>query len=151
MKFRTFLISCVTTAALSFPALARTSSDHVQLQAIATNSMYTEYDAGRLWSYSKDNLDWMAQGNQLMRLRDDLNTLGREVHQLQAENTLAPGEQKLVQQVAQTVTLMAVDAQDAILFGRIHRDDLFSPSYQKDVSQLYSNAEHLNREAHRVL
>lgn len=113
--------------------------------------MYTEHDAGRMWAYSSDSLDWMAQGNQLMRLRDDLNTLGREVHRLQAGNALPPGEQRLVQRVERRVTLMAVDAQDAILFGRTPRDDLFNPAYQKDASQIYSSAEHLNHDAHRAL
>ena len=151
MKLRTFLTTCVTTAALSFPAWAGTPSDHHQLQRIAANALYTERDAGRMWSYSSDNLDWMAQGNQLMRLRGDLNTLGREVRRLEAENTLAPGEQLLVQRVARRVTLMATDTQDAIVFGRRHRDDLFNPMYTKDVSQLYANAEHLSHEARRAL
>ena len=151
MKVSTFFTTCVTAAALALPAWAGTPSDHAQLQAIAANATFAERDAGRMWSYASDNLDWMAQGNQLMRLRDDLNTLGRQVHRLQAENALSPGQQRRVERVARRVNLMAADTQGAILFGRTHRDDLFNPMYTQTVSQLYSNAERLNHDARAAL
>lgn len=157
MKLPILLTTCVATAALSFPAWAGTPSEHSQLQAIATNATFTSRDAGKMWSYSSDQLDWMAQGGQLMRLRSDINTLGREVHRLQSENALPPAQQRMVARVAQRVNLMAVATQEAILFGRTHRQDfrqgrnLFNPMYVRDVNQIYSNAEHLNHDAWTAL
>lgn len=152
-KWRTYFTKGLTTgvaALLVVPSRGAVNTRN-QLRDVAFEAMTTETDAGKLQSYSSNRLDWMAQGQQLMALRDDLNNLGREMEQLQSQNSLPQGEQRLIRRVTREVKLMANDTENAITFGRSHRDDLFNPDYTKNVSRIYSSAEQLNRNAHAGL
>lgn len=49
------------------------------------------------------------------------------------------------------MNLTANDTENAILFGRAHRDDLLNPQYERQIDLLYSNAKHLNTEPEAAL
>ena len=83
-----------------------------------------------------------------MTLRDGLNDLGRNVQHLQ---TVPGGEKRLLIRVARRANLIAVDTEDAILFGRTHRDDLFNPTYVQEISRICSNVQRLDHEARAAL
>ena len=149
MKMPTFFTSCAAAAVLALPSWGATPVRD-QIETIAFAAMTTDNDAGKIQSYNSDGLDWMAQGGQLMVLRDDLNHLGQQIQQLQSE-ALPTGEQRLVRRVAREVNLISVYTENAITFGKMHRDDLFNPVYTQHISRIYSNAEQLNHDAKAVL
>lgn len=154
MEFKRNLLTLTLAAAVAtIPAFAAPppAQTHNLLQKINLQAQSTELDASRMYSYSWDQLDWMAQGLQLTTLKGDINTLGREVHWLQTEGALTPDQQIMVSRIARRVNLMANDTEDAILFGSAHRDQLWKLGYQKDVGLLYSNASRLVHETRRAL
>jgi hypothetical protein len=73
--------------------------------------MTAEIDAGRLHNYAWNGLDWQDQCIGLMRVRDDVNRLGRGIIQLQTEMSLPPSQQRLVRRVAWQVNLTANDTE----------------------------------------
>ncbi|HTS77318.1 MAG TPA: hypothetical protein VMG40_13990 [Bryobacteraceae bacterium] len=151
---RTFVTLCVTAAIVAMPALAAPdASAHDLLQKIQFQAVTTERDAGRLNSYTSDQLDWMAQGLELTKIQDDVNALGRTVRRVQMEdaNAMTPDQQATLNRIGRRVNLLANDTQDAILYGRSHRDLLWNPGYNQDVQLLYQNSERLVHEAHTVL
>jgi hypothetical protein len=147
MKIRNLLPIC-TAALLALPAWSASSAaTRGRLYDLAFNATATERDAGRLGSYSADGLDWMAQGNQLMVLRGEVNTIRREVNHLQSEPALPATERRLLRRVAHRANLLANDTQNAILFGRNHRDELSNPFYARSVFLIQVNALRLSRDA----
>jgi hypothetical protein len=154
MKLRqNLLIFSVATAVAALPAFGapRARQTRDLLQKIDVQAQATQRDASRAYSYSWDQLDWMAQGLQLTTLKEDINQIGREVQQLQQENTLTPDQQILVSRIAQRINLMANNTQQAIRFGSGHRDLLWKLDYQENVRLLYDNATHLTGETHAAL
>ena len=150
---RNFLAFSLAAALVTLPAVAapHAQSTHDLLDRIQFDAQLARRDAGRLESYTSDRLDWMAQGLQLTTLRDEINSLGRNVYRLQTEKQLSPAEQKLVDRVGRRVNLMGNDAEDAILWGRNHRDVLWNPQYEKHVRLLSSNAARLTDEVKAVV
>ncbi len=154
MDFKRNLLRFTLAAAVAaIPAFAAPGPMQTRnlLQKINLQAQSTQLDASRMYSYSWDQLDWMAQGLQLTTLKGDINTLGREVQWLQTEGALTPDQQIMVGRIARRINLMANQAQDAILYGSTHRDVLWNAGYENDVRLLYSNATRLTHEAHRAL
>lgn len=151
---RNLLTLCVAAGVTALPVLAMRNPQTQtgkMLNEIAFNARNTENDAGALHSYTWDQLDWMAQGLQLTEVKADINTLGREVYQLQTESPLTPSERVVVNRIARRVNLMGNDAEDAILFGRHHPDLLWTPGYENDIRLLDSNAQRLTGEVHQAI
>lgn len=145
------LLPFCAAALLALPSWAASpTAEQGRLYNLTFNATVTQRDAARLQSYSSDSLDWMAQGNQLMTVRDDVNTICREVSRLQSANALPAAETRLLRRVAHRANLLANDTQNAILFGRYHRDDLFNPVYGRYVSLIQANATRLSRDANTV-
>jgi hypothetical protein len=148
------LTFAVASGLAAIPALAAPRPDtptRDRLQTLAFHADQTENDASHMNVYMSDQFDWMAQGLQLTNLKDDVNRLGRDVQQIQAENNLSPAEQRVVGRIAKRLNLLANDTNDTILFGAAHRDLLWQPGYEHTITLLYSNAQQLKQEVHQAI
>ena len=121
------------------------------LDQIAFNARKTENDAAALHSYTLGSARLDGARASVDRDQADINTLGREVYQLQTETPLSPSEQAVVNRIARRVNLMGNDAENAILFGRHHPDLLWTPGYENDIRLLNSNAQRLTGEVHQAI
>jgi hypothetical protein len=100
--------------------------------------------AANLQSYEDSNLDWVTYGEQLNRVRAEVNDMGDLLCRLETiRPAVAPWQQKTIDSIASSVRLMADNAQDAIVFGNSHSRELWVPTFQAYVNNLYSEAESL--------
>lgn len=100
--------------------------------------------AERLQSYS--GLTWQAHADQLEPLRNEVNDMGAMLCRLETiRGAVSPWQQKTIDEIAAILHLMADNTGDAIRFGSTHPDELWVPTYQGNVNNLYNEAQSLTR------
>ena len=105
--------------------------------------------AGRLEGFVDDpNLDWHAHADELDYLRHDINDLGTRLCRLETiRRVVAPWQQHAIDQIATTARLMADNAEDAIVYGDSHQDNLWAAGYRDNLINLANEAQSLKRVA----
>jgi len=89
---------------------------------------------------------WPSDYNQLSALQTEVNDMSAKLCRLETiRRAVEPWQQKTIDRIARTVTLMADNTQDAIAYGSAHRQTLWEPAYQKYAGNLYQQARNLNR------
>jgi hypothetical protein len=95
---------------------------------------------------------WRPQGEELNELAGEINHMDAKIRRLEEmRDSLSPEQQAAVDRMAGAVQLMAVSAQDAIRFGTSMPQDLWNPHYQKDLSDIYRNADQLTHTVSHAL
>ena len=86
---------------------------------------------------------------ELRRIRADVNDMGRRLNQLQAmQGTVAPWQQRAIQQAAPLVQFMADNTTDAIKYMNAHQGGFWAASYRQDVHRLDKEAHTLAKDIH---
>jgi hypothetical protein len=171
-----FLIGCLASgmAILTAPAVASASSPdactsdaatasssdmNFQKQAdslfrdIRTEANYARFHADRLRAENRFNqADWVVQGDQLTRLRHDVNVMGDKLCRLESmQSSLTPGQQTEIGRIAAVLPLMADNTTDAINFLNAHQDDLWLPAYHVYFRNLYNEAGQMAHTSHQAV
>ena len=90
------------------------------------------------------NVSWQTHADQLLQVKTEVNDLGERLCRLETiRRVLAPWQQKMVDQIATQVQLMAGNTQDAMAFMDSNREQLWSPTYHKYVNNAYAEATQL--------
>jgi hypothetical protein len=165
MRLRTLLWSGCISAALALcavPASAAVAS-HQCVTAEPTAASYTWdfkgeantifkdiqseaqdalYHADMLQSFARDpHMTWDTHADELEYLKSDINDIGAQLCRLQTiRRVVAPWQQNEIDQIATDTQLMADNAEDAIVFGNTHRNELWLAAYQKNVNNLEDEA-----------
>ncbi len=165
MRLRTLLCSGCISAALALcavPASAATAS-HQCVAAEPTAASYTWdfkgeantifkdiqsdaqdalYHADMLQSFARDNqMTWDAHADELEYLKAEINDIGAKLCRLQTiRRVVAPWQQNEIDQIVTDTQLMADNAQDAIVFGNTHRNELWLAAYQNNLNNLEDEA-----------
>lgn len=165
MRFRTLLWSGCISAALAVyavPASAATASHqcvaseptaasytwdfkgeaNTIFQDIQSDAQQALYHADMLQSYARDpQMTWDAHADQLDSLKSEINDIGAKLCRLQTiRRVVAPWQQNVIDKIVTDTQLMADNAQDAIVFGDTHRNELWLGTYQKNVNNLEDEA-----------
>lgn len=95
---------------------------------------------------SETTLIRATRGQQLARVKDAVNDMAAKLCRLTTiRRVLEPWQQQTVDRIAANLPLMVNSTDDAINYGQIHPDALWSPMYQKDVTNLHGQASSLNQ------
>jgi hypothetical protein len=100
------------------------------------------YHADMLQSFARDpHMTWDAHADELAYLKSEINDMGAKLCRLQTiRRVVAPWQQNEIDQIVTDTQLMANNAQDAIIFGNTHRNELWLAAYQKNVNNLEDEA-----------
>jgi hypothetical protein len=91
-------------------------------------------------------VDWPSDVNEFNGLQTAVDDMGGKLCRLETiRPVLEAWQQKAVDRIAKTVTLLADNTQDALLFGDKHRETLWMPTYQRYTENLYSESHALVR------
>ena len=113
---------------------------------IQTYTLGAQYHAGMLDSPGYTKLAWEAQAEQLDNLRSDINKIGDKLCPLEAiRRALAPWQQRVIDGIEGTASVLADNAQHAILFANANRNDLWDPTYRHRLDNIYSESKGLTR------
>ena len=165
MRLRTLLSSGCISAALALCAVpaSAASAPHQCVAAEPTTASYTWdfkgeantifkdiqsdardalYHADMLQSFARDpHMTWDSHADELEYLKSEINDIGAKLCRLQTiRRVVAPWQQTEIDKVVTDTQLMADNAQDAILFGTTHRNELWLAAYQKNVNNLEDEA-----------
>jgi hypothetical protein len=139
-----------TVASMLFVAItistaeASTGSDQARetLREIQRSASKAADAADSLRQFA-DRFSVESQYDKLMAVRDDINRMGKDISNLQAESGLTPWEKQAVDRVDALLTDTAKDAQDAINFFNENRVDLWEGQYRGYVDGVYQGSEHI--------
>ena len=85
-----------------------------------------------------DQIDWEEHAEQLDGLKADVNDMGTKVCRLETiRRVVAPWQQAEIDRIAADVRLLADSTEDAIRFGDTHSRELWLPTYQKYVNNMF--------------
>jgi hypothetical protein len=102
--------------------------------------------AARLQSFQDGDLSWQTQADQLNQVKAEVNDMGQKLCRLETiRGVTEPWQQNTIDRIAATMRLMADNAQDAIVFGNAHQNQLWVPTFGAYVNNLYREAETLMR------
>jgi hypothetical protein len=121
--------------------------------AIQSDAVKAQYHAEKLKSFAWDmNLSWQGHADQLWQLKTEINDMGGRVCRLETiRRVVAPWQQRTIDRIASTVRLMAVNAQNAIVFLNHNQQMLWSPTYRHYSDHLCLEASSLTQSvAHAV-
>lgn len=170
MKLKQLLLSgCVSAAMAVLPAASATAAMHECVIGRPTAASYTwnfpreansifeniqndawqaRYHAEQLQSFANSpDLSWQSHANELSQVKSAVNDMGDRLCRLETiRRVVAPWQQRTIDRIATTIRLMADNTQDAIVFGQSNWRMLWgSPTYQKYVDNLYSEAQNLTQ------
>jgi hypothetical protein len=113
-------------------------------QYIKVQAQDAKYDADQLAVLNPDGPDQMSWRNdidQLNHVRGDLNRIESKICRLETiRRVVDPEQQRTIDQIAVSARLMADNLQDAYTFGNAHSHELWTPAFQKNLKNLYSEA-----------
>ncbi len=113
---------------------------------IQTYALGAQYHAEMLDSPGYTKLAWEAQAEQLDNLRSDINNIGDKLCRLETiRSAVAPWQQRVIDDIEGTASVLADNAQHAILFANANRSYLWAPTYRNRLDNLYSEAKGLTR------
>ena len=94
---------------------------------IQSDAQKASYHADMLQSYARDpQTTWDAHADELEYLKSEINDIGAKLCRLQTiRSVVAPWQQNEIDQIVTDTQLMADNAQDAIVFGDTHRNELW--------------------------
>jgi hypothetical protein len=169
MKLRTLLMSgCVSAALAAFPAMAAISPARGCPVAKPTPASYTwnfqketdgifqdiQSDAQQVYTHAANlqaiaeaqELSWFSNGDQLDQIASLVNDMGRQMCRLETIRRVdTPWQQRTIDSIATTLHLMADNTTDAIQFLNHNQQELWLPTYQRYVNDLYQQAESLTQ------
>ena len=105
------------------------------------------YDADKLRSFTNtSDVSWEMHAIQLTDLKDEINDIGSKLCRLESiRRVVDPWQQRVIDDIVAATRLMADNAQDAIVFGNTHRQELWLPTYQSYLKNLSNESESLTR------
>ena len=120
------------------------------VQADAQNALY---HADKLLSFTDSRqLSWISHAGQLNPLKQDINDMGTKLCRLETiRRVTAPWQQREIDRLAKEERLMVYHTQQAIRFGDAHTRTLWLPTYQTDVTNLFNEAQALNRSVNHAV
>lgn len=84
---------------------------------------------------------WFAEAEQLDAVKSDVNAIESKLCRLETiRRVLDRDEQQAIDQIATSARLMANNLEDDYAFGNANGQWLWSPSYQRDLNNLYGEA-----------
>ncbi|HUI55683.1 MAG TPA: hypothetical protein VLY04_11970 [Bryobacteraceae bacterium] len=96
--------------------------------------------------------DWWTHGDMLMQLRTSVNEIGGTVCRLEAiRRVVAPWQQKTIDEIISTITLMADNTQDAITFGNNNQLALWKPVYADYLKNIYNESSKLTKSLNQAV
>lgn len=170
MKPNRFVVSgCVSAALAILPAVSAAAATRECIVQKPTPASYTwnfkqetneifkdiQSDAAQARYYSArlqriawgpDSASWVTDADQFDQISAAVNDMGRKLCRLEAiRRVAAPWQQKTIDRIADGVTLLADNTQDALAFGGTHRKALWMPTFQMYVNNMYAQARELTR------
>jgi hypothetical protein len=113
------------------------------LLSLQTDSQSAQHHASML-KFSEVEFGWQPQATLLNQVRTEVNDMGAKLSRLQdLRAELSPAQKQNIDQLSNTIQLMAISAKDAIAVGNANRQDLWNTTYQRDVSNIYYDAKAL--------
>ena len=169
MKLGTLFVSgCVSAVLTAFPAMAAISptrgcpvgkptpasytwdfqkeTDGI-FQDIQSDAQQALAHAANLQSFAESHeLSWLSNADQLNQMASLVDDMGQKLCRLEAIRRVdTPWQQKTIDGIATTLRLMADNTTDAILFGNQNQQELWLPTYQKYVNNLYEQTQSLTQ------
>jgi hypothetical protein len=122
-------------------------------QAIQDDAVEAQDHADQLVSIAGDsNMSWFSDATQLEALKEEVDDMGTKVCRLETiRSVVAPWQQAEIDRLAVALRLMADNAEDAIVFGGNHQNELWLPTYQKYAQNLYHEASDLSHSASQAV
>lgn len=121
------------------------------LATLEYDATHVSRNAERLQSLTADpNIGKQAHAKLLNQIRAEVNEMGRKLTRLEAiRNSVAPWEQKAIDQAAPAIRLMADNTQDAMHFLNTNPEETWKPIYGKYVTNLFNEASGLGSTVRR--
>jgi hypothetical protein len=168
MRIKQFLLGgCVATAMSIFAVPSRAATAHecasgqpiaasdtrnfhqeanYIFQEIQSDSRQAVDHATQLQSFEGEDVSWQAHAEQLSELKAEINDMGEKLCRLETiRTTVAPWQQKTIDQIGTNVRLMADNEQDAIAFVNSNQSNLWVPRYQTYLNNLVNESDALAR------
>lgn len=122
-------------------------------RAIQNDLERASSDADQFQEVTMDiNPDWQVQGTPLDNLRDDVNDIGARLCRLETiRRVLAPWQQKTIERIASTTTLLADNTQSEIQFGNAHPQELWQPYYRGVATDIVNEVQILENTVHKAV
>jgi len=116
-------------------------------QDIQSDAQQASMHAANLQSIAEDqDYSWYTHSIELTQLKDLINDMGQKLCRLETIRRVdMPWQQNTIDRIAMTLRLMADNTTDAMLFGSQYQHELWLPTYQKYVSNLYEQAHSLTQ------
>lgn len=156
IRTTTLITSCLAAGAIfvfAAPASTSSSCPHACVAGKATPASYTwdfKTEANKTFRVIQNDLelaaddadqfqqgeaqpypDWQSQGGALNDLRDHVNDIGARLCRLETiRRVLSPWQQKAIDRIAPTTTVLADNAQSEITFGNAHPQELWQNYYR---------------------
>ena len=90
-------------------------------------------------------LNWKTHSITLDRMKTNVNKAGDELCRLQEiQHTLQPWQQEALARIAPEMKIVATNTQNAIEFLQDNRQDLYNPTYEEYISNVYERADRVN-------
>jgi len=121
---------------------------------IQSDAAQVRYHAERLQSLvlRADSASWVSDVNQLNQIGTAVNDMGGKLCRLEAIRRAAyPWQRKTIDRIADGVTLLADNTQDAMAFGHMHRETLWLATYRKYVDNLYAESRKLSQSVEKAV
>jgi predicted nucleotide-binding protein (sugar kinase/HSP70/actin superfamily) len=175
MKLKNLLVSgCVCATMAAFPAMAAISPARGCAVGQVTPASYTwnfqketdavfqdiQSDAQQVLTRAANlqsvavvlDYSWYTDSGELTQLKDLINDMGHKLCRLETIRRVdTPWQQKTIDHIATTLRLMADNTTDAILFGNQNQHELWLPTYQKYVNNLYAQAHSLTQSVEQAV
>jgi hypothetical protein len=117
------------------------------LKEIRADALQAESHADQLRSYYlNQDLDWQVHSAELMRLKAEVNDIGARLCRLETIRSAAsPWEQQATDRTAVLAREMANNTEQAINYMNSNHLNLWTPTYEQYVTNLYHESSRLSR------
>ncbi len=154
MKYKNiFLASCLVGAIIAVPAALRADtkssiSDSAKIQDVANHLSTLEEqaagvsrDADTVWSLSQDHhTNWQSHAYYLNNLREDVNSMGRLLAELEEMKPEASAAQQMAIEKARP-HLVALAAETTEALDLLRTRNLMQPQYKETIADLSRQAD----------
>jgi cytochrome c-type biogenesis protein CcmH/NrfF len=109
------------------------------LETIETQAADLQRDSDELESFTHSNLSWESHADELTRIKERINAIGKTIQQLEnLRSSASPWQQEAIDRIVPLAQKLASNTQAAIEHLNANRQQLHDPQYQQ---YLKSNAE----------
>lgn len=150
-----FLASCIVTTMLALPAALRADTnsstpDPAKAQDVANHLSTLEEqaavvsgDADTVWSLSRDHhTNWQSHAYYLNNLREDVNSMGRLLAELEEMKPEASEAQQMaIERARPHLVALAKETSEALDLLRTGNRNLAQPDYKETVADLSGHAD----------